>query len=91
MIDKLMATEVWFAVVVQTAQQPSVAWRELADHKPGIMTLISLAITVAFGTSLPQLSAFSRSKSGGNSHRRSRSWFSATGWKCELFQTIGSY
>src|SRR6266536_4260698 len=25
---------------------------ELADHKPGMMTLISLAITVAFGTSL---------------------------------------
>src|SRR5713226_6863250 len=28
------------------------AWNELADHKPGMMTLISLAITVAFGTSL---------------------------------------
>ncbi len=28
------------------------AWRELADHKPGMMTLISLAITVAFATSL---------------------------------------
>src|SRR5437868_5268171 len=28
------------------------AQRELADHKPGMMTLISLAITVAFGTSL---------------------------------------
>ncbi len=28
------------------------AWGELADHKPGMMTLISLAITVAFGTSL---------------------------------------
>jgi P-type Cu2+ transporter len=28
------------------------AWSELAGHKPGIMTLISLAITVAFGTSL---------------------------------------
>jgi Cu2+-exporting ATPase len=28
------------------------ARRELADHKPGMMTLISLAITVAFGTSL---------------------------------------
>jgi Cu2+-exporting ATPase len=28
------------------------AWRELADRKPGIMTLISLAIIVAFGTSL---------------------------------------
>jgi len=28
------------------------AWRELAEHKPGMMTLISLAITVAFGTSL---------------------------------------
>jgi len=28
------------------------AWRELADHKPGMMTLISLAIIVAFGTSL---------------------------------------
>jgi Cu2+-exporting ATPase len=28
------------------------AWDELADHKPGMMTLISLAITVAFGTSL---------------------------------------
>src|SRR5437016_6551792 len=28
------------------------AWRELADDKPGMMTLISLAITVAFGTSL---------------------------------------
>jgi Cu2+-exporting ATPase len=28
------------------------AWRELADHRPGMMTLISLAITVAFGTSL---------------------------------------
>src|SRR5437879_371306 len=28
------------------------AWRELADHKPGMMTLISLAITVALGTSL---------------------------------------
>jgi Cu2+-exporting ATPase len=28
------------------------AWSELADHRPGMMTLISLAITVAFGTSL---------------------------------------
>src|SRR5277367_4433254 len=28
------------------------AWGELANHKPGMMTLISLAIIVAFGTSL---------------------------------------
>ena len=28
------------------------AWSELADHEPGMMTLISLAIIVAFGTSL---------------------------------------
>src|SRR5215469_10646128 len=28
------------------------AWSELADHKPGMMTLISLGITVAFLTSL---------------------------------------
>src|SRR6059058_157565 len=28
------------------------AWRELADRKPGMMTLISLAILVAFGASL---------------------------------------
>ena len=28
------------------------AWRELADRKPGMMTLISLAIIVSFGTSL---------------------------------------
>jgi Cu2+-exporting ATPase len=28
------------------------AWGELADHKPGMMTLVSLAIIVAFGTSL---------------------------------------
>jgi Cu2+-exporting ATPase len=28
------------------------AWGELVDHKPGMMTLISLAIVVAFGTSL---------------------------------------
>src|ERR1700694_2941610 len=28
------------------------AWSELADHKPGMMTLISLAIVVAFGTSV---------------------------------------
>src|SRR5437588_6110823 len=28
------------------------AWDELADHQPGMMTLISLAIVVAFGTSL---------------------------------------
>jgi P-type Cu2+ transporter len=28
------------------------AWGELADHKPGMMTLISLAIIVAYGTSL---------------------------------------
>jgi Cu2+-exporting ATPase len=28
------------------------AWGEVADHNPGMMTLISLAITVAFGTSL---------------------------------------
>jgi Cu2+-exporting ATPase len=27
------------------------AWGELSDHKPGMMTLISLAIIVAFGTS----------------------------------------
>jgi Cu2+-exporting ATPase len=27
-------------------------WGELADHKPGMMTLISLGITAAFGTSL---------------------------------------
>src|SRR5437899_479807 len=28
------------------------AWSELADHTPGMMTLISLAIIIAFGTSL---------------------------------------
>ena len=28
------------------------AWSELVDHQPGMMTLISLAISVAFGTSL---------------------------------------
>jgi Cu2+-exporting ATPase len=28
------------------------SWSELADRKPGMMTLISLAITVAFATSL---------------------------------------
>jgi len=28
------------------------AWNEIADHKPGMMALISLGITVAFGTSL---------------------------------------
>src|SRR3974390_3329690 len=28
------------------------AWIELADRKPGMMTLISLAIVVAFGTSV---------------------------------------
>jgi P-type Cu2+ transporter len=28
------------------------AWSELADHRPGMMTLVGLAITVAFGTSL---------------------------------------
>lgn len=28
------------------------AWSELADHKPGMMTLISLGIIAAFGTSL---------------------------------------
>ena len=28
------------------------SWGEVADHKPGMMTLISLAIVVAFGTSL---------------------------------------
>jgi Cu2+-exporting ATPase len=28
------------------------AWGELGDHQPGMMTLISLAIVVAFGTSL---------------------------------------
>jgi Cu2+-exporting ATPase len=28
------------------------AWSELADHQPGMMTLISLAIIVAFGTSV---------------------------------------
>src|SRR3977135_3601131 len=28
------------------------AWGELVDHKPGMMTLVSLAIMVAFGTSL---------------------------------------
>src|SRR5215472_6170358 len=28
------------------------AWNEIADHEPGMMTLISLGITVAFGTSL---------------------------------------
>jgi Cu2+-exporting ATPase len=28
------------------------AWSELQDHKPGMMTLISLAITVAFATSV---------------------------------------
>ncbi len=44
------------------------AWSELADHKPGMMTLISLAITVAFGTSLAATFASSRSMSGGNSH-----------------------
>jgi Cu2+-exporting ATPase len=29
-------------------------WGELADHKPGMMTLISLGITAAFGTSLAE-------------------------------------
>jgi cation transport ATPase len=31
---------------------PRGAWGELAERKPGVMTLISLAIVVAFGTSL---------------------------------------
>src|ERR1700722_15419034 len=36
------------------------AWGELADHKPGMMTLISLGITAALGTSLA--STFGSSK-----------------------------
>jgi len=36
------------------------AWGELADHKPGMMTLISLAIIVAFGTSLAATSGVVR-------------------------------
>ena len=32
------------------------AWSELAERKPGMMTLISLAIVVAFGTSLDRKS-----------------------------------
>src|SRR6266403_144431 len=34
------------------------AWGELADHKPGMMTLISLGIIAAFGTSLAAIFGF---------------------------------
>src|SRR5258705_13666905 len=34
------------------------AWGELADRKPGMMTLISLGITAAFGTSLAAIFGF---------------------------------
>ena len=47
---------------------------ELADRQPGMMTLISLAIVVAFVASAgPRRSASSRSTSGGSSRRSSRS------------------
>ncbi len=42
------------------------AWSELADRKPGMMTLISLAITVAFGTSLAATFGLSKLRSGGS-------------------------
>ena len=40
---------------------------ELAVRKPGMMTLISLAITVAFGTSLAATFGLFEARSGGNS------------------------
>src|ERR1700724_3162117 len=49
LIPAVLGTLVFFyggVVFIRGAQ------RELADHKPGMMTLISLAIIVAFGTSL---------------------------------------
>jgi len=50
------------------------AWTELADRKPGMMTLISLAIIVAFCTSLAAtFGAFSTLKYGGNFHPLLRS------------------
>ena len=44
------------------------AWGELADRRPGMMTLISLGIVVAFAASLAA-TGYSRSMSGGRSRR----------------------
>ena len=67
-----------------TAASSSCAGRagELRDRQPGMMTLISLAIVVAFVTAGPARSASSRSRSGGSSPRSSRSCCSGTGWRC---------
>jgi Cu2+-exporting ATPase len=46
------------------------AWGELADHKPGMMTLISLGIIAAFGTSLAStFGSFKIDVWWGSSHR----------------------
>jgi Cu2+-exporting ATPase len=45
------------------------AWQELAGHQPGMMTLISLAIVVAFAASLAASLGFSKLRSGGSSPR----------------------
>jgi Cu2+-exporting ATPase len=44
------------------------AWGELADRKPGMLTLISMGIIVAFRTSLAGTSGLFELEVGGNSH-----------------------
>jgi P-type Cu2+ transporter len=57
------------------------AWGELADRRPGMTTLISLGIVVAFAASLAATFGFSKSMSGGRSRRSSPSCSLATGWR----------
>jgi Cu2+-exporting ATPase len=59
---------------------------ELQDRLPGMMTLISLAISVAFVFSLAVTLGFLVRICGGSSRRWSRSWCSATGSRCVRFR-----
>ena len=63
------------------------AWGELADRKPGMMTLISLAIVVAFGTSLAATFGFFEIDVlvGTRVTDYDHAVLEATGWKCGPF------
>jgi Cu2+-exporting ATPase len=58
------------------------AWGELANRRPGMMTLISLGIIVAFVTSLVATFGLLEIDVWWKSHRSSQSCFWGIGWKC---------
>ena len=58
------------------------AWSEVRRRAPGMMLLVSLAITVSFARARPRCSDSSISSSGGSSLRLSSSCCLATGRRC---------